>query len=323
MKKRKGAEQHSLITKEIMAYLFGLLEAKERGKFESHLNSCPACRENMKKAVRIKKAIENEPFLKAPYCLEDILKKARELEQKQAARGLSRLYGIVRFWKLVRQSMVVRAGLGLAGLAVLIMIIGFPAGDRDRLYVLKSSGDVLINNRSLYESADTAHNLDKPLHVALGDGECVLQINKDKLLLLQAGTEVTILSGKDIRVLVKKGDFLGKVERKKEDKEMMVVTDQASFRIAGTVFYIKAQKDFVECGVEKGEVESILKKESYIIRDWEKIRVRSGRAEHLVRISKDDASLKRLKRALRFQEPETGYNGSFFPCRRDMLTSYN
>ncbi|MDD5066265.1 MAG: FecR domain-containing protein [bacterium] len=268
-----------MIETELMAYLFNLLEKKERIKCEEHLKTCPVCFEKLKVLTRIKEAVENEPMARAPDQLALILKRAREREEAQEKRNALRAIMWVRVLDYVRKNTFMKMGMALGCVILVLMMIRPGVEDQGRLYVLKATGDVSINKVSFFQKQELLYDTKNEKNIDVGSGECVIQLDKDKLLMLSPGSKVRIKTGKKIRLHLTQGLIIAKVVKNRGNKGLNIITEQAEFDVTGTVFYIKAEKGEVECGVQTGEVRTTIKDREYHITSREKLQIR----EHCVK----------------------------------------
>jgi hypothetical protein len=113
----------------LAAYELGLLEAAERARFEAHLESCPACLEELYAHAPAALALGAEPE-----------RWARRLAEAGAGRagdmGPRRRSGVVVRWREVLRRRVPRRAwlpVGAAAAAALALLLLLPTGGADRL----------------------------------------------------------------------------------------------------------------------------------------------------------------------------------------------
>ncbi len=262
----------------LLSYLYDLLEPEETKEIKKHLKKCKNCREELKKLLKIRIILENTPYDEPKNQLEYILNKAKQIEQK---RFFTNFYKLIFFSNLIK---ILKKNLKLKVLIVLLIciifsIVGtlyFSFIKNSYLYVLKSYGNVKVNNKIIDFKSNVKYNLKDKINISILNGECILQIDNDKLILLKDNTHIILYSKKDININLTKGFLIGKVIKAKNKKSLIISSGNAVFKVIGTIFFVKKVENLTELGVKEGTVKSIFNNEEFFVTKNEKIKIRGN-----------------------------------------------
>ncbi|MDD5067741.1 MAG: PQQ-binding-like beta-propeller repeat protein, partial [bacterium] len=281
--------------KRLMAYLFDALENREKQEVELHLKSCPDCQKNLERLKAVQKCIESEPLAKAPDQLQDILSRARNREKARDADHLFQMVLASRVILFLKQNRPVRLGLAFGSLAIAFLLFWPMIAPRDTLYLVKATGPVSFSQGEPVAPKSSLYDIRKGTRIRTGSGECVIQINQDKLLVLEKGTEAKISADKEVRISLDKGCLIGYVHKETSAKRLNILAHNAVIRITGTVFYVKATNTGADCAVLNGLVQAIVSNRSHCIHAMEKIRIRGNRIESLDKMTAYDKIFDKIK----------------------------
>lgn len=279
------------ITNQLLAYLSGLLEEKEAQEVGRHLEACPACRKVLERLKKVETALGTEPPLKAPYRLNEILSRARALEQERSAGKITRLLFVSRLIAGMKKRAWMSAGLAFSSLALFFFLLFTVLKPVDRLMVLKVTGAVRVDGESFFNRSPESCRLDRRISFLIGDGELAGQVNTDKLMVAGSGAEFSLSAQEAVRIDLKQGLILGKAVREKRSKVWIIATDHAVFEITGTLFFVRAAPDAVECAVESGTVKTSSSNRSLMIHSRDKVRIRNNRVEARSQTDGEDEKL--------------------------------
>lgn len=255
------------VEEQMLNFLYDLLDDNERQKVKNHLKKCNKCREKIKKLLKIFIIIKTSPGYKPPYMFEHILNTSKKELKKRFLRNLL-LLTFIR-----KMSLKLRIAIISLFLFIASVIIFFIVPKNDYLYIIRASGDVKINNKILSNEMEFKYPLKKTISINTRNGQIILQINKQKLVLLKNNTDIKIETSNNVNIKFLKGILIGKVYKNNNVKKLTLSSDNAKFKITGTLFFIKKIDNSVEFGVKEGNVESIIQDKQINITPDEKLKI--------------------------------------------------
>lgn len=247
----------SLVRKLMMAYIYDLLSDKERREIEAHLKGCVGCSDalnSLRKAQTVMSRSNRSE--KAPDDLQTILIRAKKIESEMNGRTIP-FFSI--FKKLIKSSAVKMAAAGVfAAAVILVSAVWLSSGNINYLYMTRAYGDVKVNDKKMFVAENYIYRLeiDKPVKIGVGQGQCEFQINKNKYFEMRPLTRILVEKGKDIIVNFLEGLLIGKVIYDQNAIGLQIVAPNrnAVFSIIGTVFYVKSTNREIEFAVKEGTV---------------------------------------------------------------------
>lgn len=326
------------IEENMLNFLYDLLEYDENEKIKKHLKRCKRCREKIKKLLKVILIIKTSPTYKAPSQIEDILNRAKkELKKKNFLKNLLILELIKRM------SLKVKIGITLFAFLILGISIFFIIPRNNYLYIIRASGNVKVNNKIFSNQTKFKYSLKRGASIITSDGEIIFQIDKDKLVLLKNNTHIKVEVTKDINIKILKGILIGKVVKYNNHKKLVLVSNNAKFKIIGTLFFIKRIHNMVEFAVKEGNVESKINNKKIYISSKEKLKISnnnitiskiSGREDSLFYTINNMAPIKDFGRVRKiyvntvppycdiyFQDTNIGKSPLFFLIKKDINES--
>lgn len=263
-------DECKFIEENMLSFLYDLLDYEETEKIKKHIKRCKRCREKIKKLLKVTLIIKTSPTYKAPSQIEDILNRAKkELKKRNLFRNLLIL-------KLIKRiSLKVKIGIILSAFFIFIGIF-FIIPRTNYLYIVRASGDVKINNKIFSNQTKFKYSLKNGIFINTGNGEVILQIDKDKLLLVKNSTHIKIEISKNINVEIIKGILIGKVVKYNNPKKLVLIANNAKFKIIGTLFFIKKIHNTVEFAVKEGSIESRIDNKRIYINSNEKLKINNN-----------------------------------------------
>jgi outer membrane protein assembly factor BamB len=277
-----------LAQKLLLAYIYGLLDIKEKKEIEAHIDGCPDCAKKLGQLKKMQLDLSNEPAIfaqreKAPNDLAAILAKAKRIENEKS-RGTTWIGSMVRMFLDSNAVKMAVAG-ALAAAVIFVVALWFAFGDSDYLYMTRAYGDVKVNDKPLFVAKNFIYRMEvnRPVKIGVGLGECQFQVNRNKYFELKPLTRVLVERSKDIIINFLEGMLIGKVIKDDHARDLQILTpyQNAIFRIVGTLFYVRSTNQAIEFGVKEGEVRNVISNRSFTIRDSEIMRVGPDYVEHL------------------------------------------
>lgn len=260
------------INNRFFLYFQNVLASKEKRIIETHIKTCKKCRQEF---LRIQKLLKM-PEEKAPSDnFELILKKGKEIKQKKFMLNLHKLNLLQRVLKVVKMKPRLIIFSGIFGFIIVFSLLlhNLKKMDSNYLYIIHSSGNVKINNKIICSKSSYKYNLKDIVDIEVNKGQCLLQIDNNKQVLLSEGTHISINSSSEIKIDLKKGLLLGRVIKKPEEKNLILKTQKSIFKIIGTLYSLKKELNHTEFSVKKGAVKYISENHSLIITNNQKLKI--------------------------------------------------
>lgn len=253
----------------IVEYLSDVLKKKERDKVDLHLKLCKKCKKGVNELGKIRNILIHPPEIDPEDRVDIILKKIKK-ERIKHTNFIDKLKSKLRLLSYPR---IIKIGISFALVSLIIMgsLLYFNFLRNDYCYIVKAYGDVKINNISIDFNSQYKYKLKNKMHINVNMGECVVQINNNKLILLKDNTYVKIVSSTNIVVHLDQGELLGKVIKKKNQKNLLINSDQYQFAVIGTVFSVEKSEEKISCAVYKGLIKSIFPEKVINIKQGEKL----------------------------------------------------
>ncbi len=251
---------------DLFFYANDLLSHIQRRNIEKHLNQCSNCKMEFEKILRLKEVLYNTPKLTAENNISFILNEAKKREKQFNFSSFfnSIIYTIrekILFFKNLRLG--IQAGFCL--LIVLLLSIFLLLPRQEKVYVVRAYGKIIINDKDFFSSNKYKYNLKDRLNIKVEAGECVLQINKEKLIIVKKNSDIILTEEKDTILDLQKGKIICSVKNLEGKKKFIIKTEKTEFKVMGTKFYIEKVNGFTELMVKEGEIEARFNKEVFHI----------------------------------------------------------
>lgn len=262
----------------LLLYFHEVLEPKEAQEIENHLKECASCKEKYNK---IRSMFQDPLEVKPPNNLSFVLNKAKEIEKNQQVQreNIAKVFILARIVQNLRKNVKVLVPVVLLVFAVFAGLFYFRYNfiqmqSPDKLYIVSAFGEVKINGKNFNSRNDFQYSLGKPLNIDIIDGECVLQINTDKQIMLKENTNILISADEKINIDFIDGLLVGKVIKSVESKKLVISSDDKLFKIIGTVFSISKEEEVINFKVKEGVVECEINEQTIFLKDNEKLKIK-------------------------------------------------
>jgi len=242
---------------DLYLFAYNLLDEKKKIKIENHLSTCKSCKAKVEKLCEIKSMFNNIPKYKAPSQIETILKEARERERSVLGvrRFLSDLKEKIQYLKeIIIANLIYRLELKLAFAVVIcaLLIYSVLYFSTDKVYFTKVAGIVKINGEYVDLEKKYKFKLNKRLNIVTENGNCIIQINNDKMFVINTHTDIILSKKENINIKLVKGEFLGKVCKSR--KRLIIDINDIKIAVIGTRFYAAYLKDeIIKFGILEGK----------------------------------------------------------------------
>ncbi|MDD5066231.1 MAG: PQQ-binding-like beta-propeller repeat protein [bacterium] len=271
---------HKYSRAELFSYAYGALEPGKKREMALHIRTCPECKSNLKKVLNVKFVLKNTPQLSFDDSADLIIGKAAEREHEPTAYDRFR-----ERWSRLREDLGYFLRLHFrpeyALITALLLLAGtgffFLNHEPGRIYLTKISGQVHVDRVPFFPLHRYEYPLSKGLQVKTGNGECVLQIKKDRLIVLKPDTEIHVRPGKGSVLELKEGSILCSVKKLKKADHFSVHADEVTMNIIGTKFFVDKRKGSFELGVKEGRISTQYKEKLLILTNCQVFRLMSGR----------------------------------------------
>lgn len=288
---RKG--QHVISEGSLLAFLYETLNDDEKKLVEKHLLTCLRCQMIIRKMVGLKKMMENEPkpAVEGTWAEEHERAEARwEIAERPESD-----HPIGRFFSFLNRSLALQAGLAAVAVILIGLFVfrGQIAGEK--MMVVKATGSVAVNNVSFFEKIKVVYDLGKKLDLVVRDGECVFQIGENSLIIAEKDTELTVESGKVLKINLLKGNIIAKVDVTSGKKaDVTIHTVRGDFIVSKAVFYIRSENDFTECGVKEGELRTTAGNGILTVPEMAKVKIDRNGKEYLAKLDGSETGFQKL-----------------------------
>ena len=259
-------KKHYEFINKLSPYLNHDLNDLETFHLEEHLKACDLCRKELEDIKQIDSLLSQKPLFHAKDQSALIIEQAKTLLQTQQIpeQRISFKNSISEFFKLFTQ---LRYKVALAALLVILVLLFLLNNNSDNLYITHVSGAVFINQKLFTKNTAYKYALNN-ININVEKGECVVQINNKKLIIIKHNSAVVIKKTKEKNNLIelKSGEIICSVKKINKHTQLIVQCPEVSFKITGTIFFLKNNADGIQCGMKQGCIESSYDNHIYTIR---------------------------------------------------------
>lgn len=241
-----------------MSYVFQNLSIKKTTEIKKHLKSCKECQQTIDKIINMKEIIKETPDFSAANNIDYIVNTAEKRITKKEEKQHYTL------WQLLS-----RFKLGYVMVTVSVFIILFflilMKEQKARIYLTKVSGKTIINNISFFNNRQFDLSDNNKIHIVTKNGKATIQIDNNKIIILQPYTDIILYNRNNIKVHLKRGAILCSANKLKNKDDFSIESKEVLLNIIGTTFMVQKGDDFTKLSVNEGKVLSTYKQGSLII----------------------------------------------------------
>lgn len=304
-------KKRNKIKNEILAYIHEALDEKTKQKVIEKAKKEKAFSLYVKRARTISQYVEETPVEKPDIDFNTLLAQAKRRESENITVTKQYKNSISEVISIIKNKIAYQIGFGSIMIGLFIGCYFLFARNDNRLYFIRASGEVYIDQQSIFEESQTSYSLKKNMKISVNKGECLFQISKEKLILLNEHSSVDIIHDDKIYIDLHQGRLFGKVIKNKKADNLVIILDNSCFEIIGTVFSASKLNDKKEFEVEQGIVKGYNHNGSVILETGEKAMIE--RDKEFTITKKEDTSFhhddyKRIKMFTLFQNPDNNQN---------------
>lgn len=254
------------IEMQLAQYLDGLLNVKARESIDQHIQTCSNCKRKLHKMSKIFNTVpEDTPS-------DNFNTIYREFKKREKNKQNISIENSIQLLRVVFKNKI---SWVLTGLILIIGILTYYYNSvpKDYLYITNASGQVKINHKTLINSQKYKYDLKKKISIQVFDGKCVFQIN-NKQIILKKKTYIEVNSSSSINIQLNKGLLIGRIEKGKDQKQLLIKANNTLFHIIGTTFFIRNYDEKLEMGVKEGSVKCSIKEKDLYVQNDSKITIK-------------------------------------------------
>lgn len=254
------------IKKKLILLAGDVLNDKQKKAITSHIPVCSKCNNEFQKIKNIIHKINTPEQHHAPDHFSSIIEKA----ETEIAQGniLNKITSLIS-----NRTKKMQIAFTLASISLVVLFTLLIPAKYNKLYIVKASGSVLVNQESFYNTRQIKYSLNQNIAFNVKQGMCAFQIASSKMILLQKDTQIQVKKQKGIFINLIKGLLQGKVLKNKSKDKLIILAGKAQFEIIGTMFEIKKDDQYVNLIVKQGTVKAIINSKTNFINKGKRLKI--------------------------------------------------